>query len=86
MTPAKARELILRVFVDRTNITPQDIRDIRAVQKDRDEPESEALFRVAGIPYPGPDYVKKNPESIRLTVSAAAATEAMEELWARGHG
>lgn len=81
MAPADARALIVRVFVERMNITPQDIQAMRKVQKAREEPEavSEALFRVAGIPYLGPEYVRNNPESIRLMVAASAATEAMGE-------
>lgn len=80
MTPARARELILLVFTtDRTGVTPAMVREIRAVQPDYREPESEALFRVAGIPYPGVAVVKDNPESIRLMVAAANAAEVMED-------
>lgn len=79
MTPARARELILLVFTtDRKGVTPSMIREVRAVQRDYREPESEALFRAAGIPYPGVNAVRENPESIRLMVAAANAAELME--------
>ena len=84
MTKAEARDLILRVFVDRSEVTVPMLRAIRGVQRNREQPESEALFDAAEIPYPGVDVVMRSPESIRLIVMAAAAAETMEELWATG--
>lgn len=77
MTKAEARALILHVFVDRGEVTVPMFRAIRGVQTNREQPESEALFAVAGIPYPGVDEVATKPESIRLIVMAAAAAEAL---------
>lgn len=79
MTPAEARTLILHVFVDRKEVTVDILQAMRRVQTSREEYESEALFRVAGIPYPGPDEIKAHPESIRLLISAARAAEMMGE-------
>lgn len=78
MTPAEARAAILLIFCgDRSNLTVDMWKTIRRGQPAH-EPMSETLFRLAGIPYPGPDYVGRHPESIRLLVSAAAAAEALE--------
>lgn len=79
MTVERACEILLHVFCDRKTITPEMLREIRKVQTSREEPESEALCRVAGFPYPGWQKVKSNPESIRLLVSAYMASRAMEE-------
>lgn len=78
MTPAEARAAILVIFCgDRSILTVDLWKRIRQGQPTY-EPMSETLFRLAGIPYPGPDYVGKNPESIRLLVAAAAAVETLE--------
>ena len=80
MSPYEARAAILVIFCgDRSILTVDLWKRIRQGQPAH-EPMSETLFRLAGIPYPGPDYVGKNPESIRLLVSAAAAAEALEAL------
>lgn len=80
MTPEQACEILLHVFCDKKTITPEMLRAIRKVQTNREEPESAALCRVAGIPYPGVDVVKSSPQSIRLLVASKLAAVAMGEV------